>query len=174
MTDIEPSGQRSKGRGYSWPPFEKGHTRTLHHGMRSPRVYGPIAEEKLAALLAAIEAEEIEFASRPSFQFALEGLATTLAQVDLGRRHVVDKHETGECEREGCLNQLATNEKTLDRRLDAMGLTARSRATIQSALSATARNVTDISSLIEQGKAIRQAREKPPKAPGSTNPDDAA
>jgi hypothetical protein len=40
-------------RGYSWPPFEPGHTASLLHGARSERTIAPLAEQIAAELLAA-------------------------------------------------------------------------------------------------------------------------
>ena len=37
-------------RGYSWPAFEPGHTRTLHHGAYSPRSWRPLADRIAAEL----------------------------------------------------------------------------------------------------------------------------
>jgi hypothetical protein len=39
-------------RGYSWPPFEKGHTVSLRHGAWSPRLVNPLASELVEQLLA--------------------------------------------------------------------------------------------------------------------------
>jgi hypothetical protein len=39
-------------RGYSWPPFEKGHTVSLRHGAWSPRRVNPLASELVEQLLA--------------------------------------------------------------------------------------------------------------------------
>lgn len=38
-------------RGYSWPPFEPGHTKSVKHGAASPRLVSPIAERLAADLV---------------------------------------------------------------------------------------------------------------------------
>jgi hypothetical protein len=37
-------------RGYSWPPFQPGHTLSLKHGATSPRVLQPVADRLAAGL----------------------------------------------------------------------------------------------------------------------------
>ncbi len=37
--------KRPPARGYSWPPFQPGHTLSMKHGARSPRMVDPIAAE---------------------------------------------------------------------------------------------------------------------------------
>jgi len=53
--DIEhPQSGEHKARGYSWPPFEPGHTLSLVHGAHSPRA--------IAARAEVVHAELLEFA----------------------------------------------------------------------------------------------------------------
>jgi hypothetical protein len=156
---MSPRPQFPPARGYRWADATEGNTLALKHGMRSPRVYGPVAEQYVTILMSAIEAEEIEsldLDKRPTFVFVLQGLADTLARVDVGRRHVAEKHDTGDCERDSCLNQLAILERQLDRRLDSAGLTPTSRARIAQALTTAAQNEVSLSTLIEKGQAIRE------------------
>src|SRR4051812_35966051 len=46
-----PDGGPSPARGYSWLPFEKGHTLSMTHGAHSARRVEPIALELVAGLL---------------------------------------------------------------------------------------------------------------------------
>jgi hypothetical protein len=168
--DFDRGGYRPP-RGYTrrHPEFTENNLVALQHGMRSPRVYGPVAEQYLTLLMGAIEAEHIDFLDldkRPSFMFVLQSLADTLGRVDVGRRHVAEKHDTGECERDSCLNQLATFERQLDRRLDSAGLTPTSRARIAQALTSAAQNEATLDTLIEKGQAIRERRERSLKGSG--------
>jgi hypothetical protein len=130
------------------------------HGMTSPRVYRPEAEEALSALLAVVEEEGIEFPTRPSFFFAVEALADTIGQVRVGRKHLAEDHATGKCDRETCAHTLDRFEGRLDRRLDAMGLTPASRARIEQALSSSARNQVDTVAALEVARKARMAAEE--------------
>lgn len=69
--DLEAPGGEGKGpaRGYSWPPFEPGHTKSMVHGAHSERVIVPRAEALMTAVLE--DAECPDHLRSPVFRFAL-------------------------------------------------------------------------------------------------------
>lgn len=68
-------------RGYSWPPFEDGHTRSTLHGARSERRVGPLADEIRDQLLAGEGTPE--HLHRPEFASAVAAWARSEAVVRL-------------------------------------------------------------------------------------------
>jgi hypothetical protein len=67
-------------RGYSWPPFEKGHTLSLRHGAWSARHVQPVATEILQSVL---DDPQCEYLRQPRFAAELEAWATAEARVRL-------------------------------------------------------------------------------------------
>jgi hypothetical protein len=51
MIGVMVEGSKREARGYSWPPFEPGHTISLRHGARSDRFVEPLAAAFRDALL---------------------------------------------------------------------------------------------------------------------------
>lgn len=74
MTD-QTQTPRAQARGYSWPAFEPGHTKSLTHGATSPRTFGPIAERIEAELL-----KVSPWLGVPSFGPTLRRMAVVEAQ----------------------------------------------------------------------------------------------
>ena len=60
-------------RGYSWPPFEDGHTKSTVHGARSPRRVAPVAAEIERELLA--DEATPDHLRRPEFRSAVSAWA---------------------------------------------------------------------------------------------------
>jgi hypothetical protein len=56
-------------RGYSWPPFEPGNTKSLVHGAYSERVVAPRAEALMTSVLE--DAESPDHVRTPMFRFTL-------------------------------------------------------------------------------------------------------
>jgi len=65
-------------RGYSWPPFEPGHTLSLVHGAYSPRLVREAARP-IVALLVQELASEAPWLSSPAFQLELESYTDAVA-----------------------------------------------------------------------------------------------
>lgn len=67
-------------RGYSWPPFEKGHELSLRHGAYSPRLVNPVAQ---ALVDGALADDDLAFLRAPCHRFALNAWARAEARVQL-------------------------------------------------------------------------------------------
>jgi hypothetical protein len=67
-------------RGYSWPPFEKGHTLSLRHGAWSTRHVQPVATEILQSVL---DDPQCEYLKAPRFAAELEAWAVAEARCRL-------------------------------------------------------------------------------------------
>lgn len=78
MTD-ETSG-RTPARGYSWPPFQPGHTLSVRHGAYSPRRVDPLAAEIVQGLLGDTSTAYLQ---APRYRLALWALGRAEAQVQL-------------------------------------------------------------------------------------------
>ena len=75
------SGRPASGvpsRGYRWPPFEPGHTRTLHHGAASERTWRPLADAIAAELV-----EVAPWAAQPPFAASVAAWARQEARLQL-------------------------------------------------------------------------------------------
>jgi hypothetical protein len=70
-------------RGYRWPPFEKGHTKSLVHGARSERFIAKTAREVIEDAL-----EVLPWLSRPEFGAAVQAWARAEAKVRLLSAHL--------------------------------------------------------------------------------------
>lgn len=68
-------------RGYSWPPFEPGHTKSTIHGATAERRVGPLADEIRDQLLA--DESTPEHLRRPEFGAAVAAWARSEAVVAL-------------------------------------------------------------------------------------------
>ncbi|MDQ3640433.1 MAG: hypothetical protein M3450_02895, partial [Actinomycetota bacterium] len=71
-----PSG--AVARGYSWPPFQPGHTLTLRHGAYSARTWRPLADRISAEL-----PDIAPWCTRPTYGPAVAAWARTEAQLQL-------------------------------------------------------------------------------------------
>jgi hypothetical protein len=156
-------------RGYSWPPFEKGHTLSLRHGANSPRVVEPLAAECHAYIEQVIEAEGIDYLKLPSFSIALDNLAWSWAQALKLREWVLEHPEDMKAR-----DQLDRAESRFDKRLGLCGLYPMDKARLQQVLTSATRDQIDIAAEIERGRQIRLAREKRSEAPGANHGDDVA
>lgn len=96
-------------RGYSWPPFLPANTAAVKHGARSPRVYGPVAEELAAGLLS----ERPDLAAYPE---AVAAWADAEARADRLRKwlaETTDFDDSGSL-KEGALKWLVSFDKRAD------------------------------------------------------------
>lgn len=53
--DVEAAEELRPARGYSWPPFEKGHELSMKHGAWSPRKVDPLATEMVERVTTDLE-----------------------------------------------------------------------------------------------------------------------
>ena len=73
-------------RRYSWPPFEKDHTRSMTHGAYSPRVRDPVSED-----LIQVAVNVAPYLGDPSYRPAVEAWARAEATALL-LAAFIDKH----------------------------------------------------------------------------------
>lgn len=84
--DGTPAAEPQAARGYSWAPFQPGHTLTVRHGTRSQRLVAERAEQVRAQLL-----EAHEFLGEPIFAEALERYCRVEARARMLDEYVVEK-----------------------------------------------------------------------------------
>ncbi len=154
-------------RGYSWPPFEKGHTRTLQHGAYSERMVGPLAEELEADL-----DEVAPWTARPAFASARRRRCRALAVAELLWRDIV---EHGVFDDDGnvrpAVDALARWDTTAANRDAALGLDPSSFARLLAGFQATAGADDVLDRLRAEGEAIVAARAPRPLPAGEPAPD---
>lgn len=122
----------SKGpaRGYSWPPFEKGHQLSVgnrgpvKHGAWSPRKIAPIAQQYLDGILTD---PDVAYLRAPAYRPALEAWAAAEARLCLVERWVSDLIAEHGMDRAAESGQGRTSPLELLRRYDAAAWTARGR-----------------------------------------------
>jgi hypothetical protein len=137
-TSALPSWQR--------PPFEPGHTLTLKHGARSPRVYEPIARELVNAVIA--EREDLL-----PYRHAVEAWADAEARAGLLRAHLADVSmltDDGE-PRDSLLKWLIQFEKRADAMRHRLGLDPLAHAELARQRVEAERSAVDLDGLRERG-----------------------
>lgn len=72
-------------RGYSWPPFEKGHTLSMRHGAYSDRVVAPMARHLVEALVEQAQAtgSSTSYLLDESYRPALQAWAEAEVRAEL-------------------------------------------------------------------------------------------
>ena len=118
---------------WSRPPFEPGHTLSLKHGVNSPRMVEPIAEELVGRLLAD---PDVAYLRAPSYQPALQAWARAEARVQLLTEYVADRPPV-EGKPLPALEQLRQWESTAAKARDKLGLNPLARAALMKQLAAT-------------------------------------
>ena len=143
-------------RGYSWPPFEPGHTLSTKHGARSERFVRPIADRLTAELV-----EIAPWAARPAYGPTVAAWAYAEAQLYLLRAYI-DEH--GPLDGDGAprpatalLEKVETRATSLRAEL---GLTPLSLAKLMAALSAAPAGTDDdgLARLRAEGRALVETR----------------
>lgn len=84
--DGTPVDEPQGARGYSWPPFQAGHTLSVRHGTRSQRLVAARAEQVRAELL-----EHFDFLASEVFAEALERYCRVEARARMLDEYVVEK-----------------------------------------------------------------------------------
>lgn len=150
-TAQEVSGHRPGTR----PPLPPGHTLTMSHGARAPRVYGEVAERLAAGLLE----DRPDLAAYPE---AVAGWATAEAQAQLMRRHLAEvgsiDPESGE-PRGSALNHLRWFEASAAKHRQTLGLDPRSEAELARERAAAVTLGVNLENLAERGRAALSASE---------------
>jgi hypothetical protein len=147
-------GRGGPARGYSWPPAERGNTLALKYGAHSLRVYEPIAQALVAAVIN--EREDLV-----PYRHAVEAWADAEARAALLREHLVAVgmlDDEGE-PREGLLKWLVQFEKRAQAGRRQLGLDPRSHAELLRQRVEAQRSAVDLDGLRERGAEIIEARE---------------
>jgi hypothetical protein len=119
-------------RGYSWPPFQKGHELSMRHGAWSPRKVEPLAGEHAERLLAQASAPQspVAYLADPTYRPTVWAWARTEARIQLLSEWLIDRGSEVDDKGEAVgaanlLNQLESRAESLRARL---GLDPLSRA----------------------------------------------
>jgi len=147
-----PSGIPAKGPGHGGAasPYSPGNVRGLRVGHRSARVYGELAHELVAGLLA----DRPDLAAWPE---AVGGWATAEACAALLRRHLDEVGVVDPEKREppgASLDALRRYEKQAAEHRAVLGLDPRSEASLMRERATAATLVVDLEALAERGRAI--------------------
>lgn len=142
-------------RGYSWAPFEPGHTLTLQHGAYSPRTIQPVAEALAADLV-----EVAPWCARPVFQAEVQAWAWAEAEVVLLRKHM---DTVGLLDEEGqplgFTDELHRAETRAAKRRADLGLTPRAWAQLLKAMADSGGDEDALEKLKAEGQRILEAGE---------------
>lgn len=161
-TDERDLEHRAKGsgrpaRGYSWPPFERGHTLSLRHGAFSSRQVQPMADAFTAELRATAA-----WASSPAFRGTVESWAWAESQAHLLRKYLDDQgHLDAEGEELPAVRTLDRVEGRLAKLRDQLGLTPAALAKLLATAAAVATATGDhqsLPALQAEGRRILDSR----------------
>ncbi|MGH2749352.1 MAG: hypothetical protein ACRDK3_00490 [Actinomycetota bacterium] len=149
----------SPARGYAWEPFQQGHTLSQKSGYWSDRRIGPLADEVLDSLLAAIREAGATYLLNPVFRYALRRTAVAIARLENEETYLSDHpaDETSMARRDKA-------EGSVKWWLAQMGLTGGSAAKVRSALSSAAADQANVVTAFAQA-----ARERSRQLPGDAN-----
>lgn len=159
----EPVWSGGDKRGYSWPPFEPGNTKSLKHGAESPRMVEP-----LAAKFREQASQIAPWASSPAFAGAVASWANAEAQAALLRSYLDEVgmlDETGE-ERPAA-RALERVEARLGKLRDQLGLSPQALGKLLASASVVARSTGDEDALVslqKTGSEILEAHVRGPIA----------
>ncbi len=151
------SGPGHTARGYSWPPFEAGHWKSLKHGAESPRKIRPIAEAIEAGLV-----DQATWTDRPAFQSARTSWAWVEAQLVV-LRVWIDEHGELDATSERAVVLAEKLEGRASKLRAELGLTPQSLAKLLHSLAAVAATGGDsqgLAAVKAEGQAIVEARER--------------
>jgi hypothetical protein len=134
------------------PDFEVGNTMALRHGARSPRTYGPLAQELAAGLLA--DRPDLE-----AFPEVVSAWADAEARADLLRRWLDDNgmFDDDGAPRSGTLKWLASFDKRAQELRTRLGLDPRSEAELAGVRAEASRQIVDLDAIRQRGREARIA-----------------
>ncbi len=142
-------------RGYSWKPFEPGHTISLRHGARSARVLQPIADQLLAEV-----GTVAPWTGRPAFAAELAAWAWAEARCQV-LRSWIDGHAILSDEGLLAAGELARAESRAANARDRLGLNPLALSRLLATLASVSGAGTDdgaLEQLKAEGRAIVEAR----------------
>jgi hypothetical protein len=147
-------------RGYSWPPFEPGHTLSMRHGAYSPRVVAQVADE-LGPDLDGYVSEHAPWAADKRFALTRRNLAETMALKVLALRGIaemVDEKGPGAVPNRRIETALAALRAERDA-LEALGLSPLGEAHLRSLVADTAVTEKGLADLVAEGRQIIEQRQ---------------
>jgi hypothetical protein len=142
-------------RGYSWPPFENGNTKSLVHGARSPRVV-----DAAATILAESVVSEAPWLDAEIFQAAVWRYARAEARARLLSNYILEVAEDHPEQIGARLWESANGaDNTASKMAESLGLTPLSRAKLAAIVASTEATSEGLTQLAERGHAIRERRD---------------
>lgn len=154
-------------RGYSWEPFQPGHTLSLHHGAYSPRKVDPLAAELAGQVVALAEQEgsSTTYLTEPSYRASVWAWARAEAKVQLLTEWLMDRTDLDD---EGEVRPAAELLEKVERRAESLrarlGLEPLSRARLGRDVAAGS---VDVARLMA---ALAKAQEVDDEATGTETP----
>lgn len=156
-TGLVHEGPGHVARGYSWPPFEPGHWKSLKHGAQSPRKIRPIAEALEAELV-----NEATWTDRSAFRSARASWAWVEAQLLL-LRVWIDEHGELDATSERAVVLAEKLEGRAAKLRDGLGLTPAALGKLLAQLAsvqAAGGDSQGLAAVQAEGQAIVAARER--------------
>lgn len=141
------------GRGYSWPPFDKGNTVSRRHGVWSKRTWEPLAEDLFTGLLD----DKPDLVVYPEL---LAAWARAEARCILLAEYLVDKLTEGDERSEKCLRFVHQFERLAHELRRELGLTPGAEADLARSRADAIRGEFDIEALATRGRGARLAAEE--------------
>jgi hypothetical protein len=157
-----------RGRGYSWPAFQPGHTVTLRHGVWSKRTWEPLAEELVAGLLD----DKPDLVGYPEL---LAAWGRAEARCVLLAEYLVDRLTDGDERSEKVLRFVHQFERLAHELRRELGLTPGAEADLARSRADAIKGEFDLEALAARGREARLAAERrhaleasqsPPASPG--------
>lgn len=150
---VVPTTSTAPARPYSWPPFERGHTLSMRHGVWSKRTWEPIAEELVTGLLD----DKPDLAAYPE---VLAAWARAEARCILLSEYLVGHLTDGGERSEKVLRFVAQFEKLAHDLRRELGLTPGSEADLARSRADAVRGEFDLQALMARGRQARLAAEE--------------
>lgn len=150
--------ERPKARGYSWPPFEKGHELSMRHGAYSPRRVEPLAGEMVERVIgqASVEGSPVGYLLDVTYRPALWAWARAEARVQLLEEWLQDRGSVGvdaEGEELGAARALHRAETLAAKARQSLGLDPLARARLGKDVAATGRDRAELERLLRELEA---------------------
>ena len=140
-------------RGYSWPPFQPGHTVSRRHGVWSQRTWEPLAEDLVSGLLE----DKPDLVGYPE---VVAAWARAEARCILLDEYLVGRFTDGDEKSEKVLRFVAQFEKLAHDLRRELGLTPGSEADLARSRAEAIRGEVDLEALMARGREARLAAEQ--------------
>ncbi len=140
-------------RGYSWAPFQPGHTLSRRHGVWSQRTWEPLAEDLASGLLD----DKPDLVAYPEL---LAAWARAEARCILFGEYLIDRFTDGDEKSEKVLRFVAQFEKLAHDLRRELGLTPGSEADLARSRAEAIKGEVDLVALMARGREARLAAER--------------